>query len=282
MVSIAANGRPFFDALKDLGITAIELQIDPDLTTPHVRRADDTPFSVADDAGIVELKRALDARGIRVPALLLGTDFSGDKADDHVTWAIRSTYVAQALGAAAVRVDPLSRNKELAPETVRDRFILRVKVLLRETAGTNVELGMENHGPFGNDPAFLDAVVSAVDDPRLGMTLDTGNFYWGGVPLEELYHLLERYAPRTKHTHVKNINYPADLAAIRRPIGLDYGKYCCALDEGNIDLRRAIGILRDAGYRRDFCIENESLNKTPAEGRMDVLRRDVEAVARCL
>ena len=282
MVSIAANGRPFFDALNELGISAIELQIDPDLTTPHVRKSDGSPFSIADDAHIAEIKDVLSARNTRLSALLLATDFSSDNAEDHVIWAVRAAHAASALGAAAIRVDPLTRNKELPPETVRDNFVARIMQVLRASAGTHVDFGVENHGPFGNDPAFLDAVLSAVNDDRLGMTLDTGNFYWWGLPLEELYRMLERYAPRTKHTHVKNINCPPDLAAVRRPIGLDYGKYCCALDEGNIDLRHAIGIMRDAGYQRDFCIENESLNKTPAEGRLDMLRRDVNAVRRAM
>ena len=81
---------------------------------------------------------------------------------------------------------------------------------------------------------------------------------------------------------MKNINYPPEIAAMRRPVGLDYGKYCCSLDEGNIDLRRVVRILRAAGYQRDFCIETESLGKVPAEKRLDLLKRDVEAVRMAL
>ncbi len=171
-----------------------------------------------------------------------------------------------------------ARNRELPANTVRDNFIRRIREVLAATVETKVALAMENHGPFGNDPAFLDAVLSAVGDPRLGLTLDTGNFYWWGVPLDELYALLEKYAPRARHTHIKNINYPPELASTRRPIGLDYGKYCCPLDEGSIDLRKALAVILEAGYRGDFCIENESLNKFPAEQRLDVLRRNVRAL----
>lgn len=278
MVFTASNGRPFFDVLAQLNIDAIELQLDADLTTPHVRQPDGSPFVASSDAGVEALKRALASRRIRVSAILLATDFSSENAAEHVTWTIQAVRIAQQLGAPAVRVDPLSRNKELSASEVRDRFIAGISQVLRQTDGLPVDLGIENHGPFGNDPAFLDHIFNAVNHPRFGLTLDTGNFYWWGVPLEELYRLFEKYAPLTKHTHIKNINYPPDLANLQRPAGIDYAKYCCALDEGNIDLRRIIGILRRAGFRRDYCIENESLTKVREASRLDILRRDVRAL----
>jgi hypothetical protein len=91
------------------------------------------------------------------------------------------------------------------------------------------------------------------------MTLDTGNFYWYGHPLRVVYALLERFAPRAVHTHIKNIAYPAELAETRREIGYEYGRYAAPLDEGNIAMDRVVGILRRAGYRGDLCIENEAL-----------------------
>jgi sugar phosphate isomerase/epimerase len=282
MVAQAGDGRPFFDALRELGVGAIELQIDPDFTTPHVRQADGSPFSVRSAPDVAILRRTLNSEGVRISALLLMTDFSSDNADEQIRWASAAVKAARDLNVPAVRLDPLTRTKELRADQVRENFVRGVKQVLGQTADTGVDLGIENHGPFGNDPAFLDAVFSSADDSRLGMTLDTGNFYWWGVPLDELYSLIERYASRTKHTHIKNINYPTPLANTRRPIGLEYGKYCCPLDEGNIDLSRVVRTLRAAGYQRDFCIENESLNKYAADQRLEILRRDVTAITRAL
>jgi hypothetical protein len=39
-----------------------------------------------------------------------------------------------------------------------------------------------------------------------------------------------------------------------------------------------IAILKNAGYAGDLCIEDESLFKHPPEERVNVLRREVEAV----
>ena len=35
--------------------------------------------------------------------------------------------------------------------------------------------------------------------------MDTGNFYWRGYPLSEVYGILEVLAPFAKHTHLKGI-----------------------------------------------------------------------------
>lgn len=268
----------FFEPLRAIGVSAVEVQVDPDYTTPHVRRSDGLPYRLDDAAGVASFRARLDAEGVRPAALLVNTDFSGPHADAHVEWAARVVRIARDLACPVVRVDPLARDKSVGPEQARANFIRRTRALLGGTADTGVDLGVENHGFHANDPTFLDAVFAELPDARLGLTLDTGNFYWFGFPLSELYALLERYAPRAKHTHVKNINYPRELAESRRPIGQDYGKYCCALDEGNIDLRQVVGILRKAGYDRSLCVENEALGKVPPGERVEVLRRDARAV----
>jgi len=179
-----------------------------------------------------------------------------------------------------VRIDTATANRTLADEQVRENFIRRIGQVLQQTAGSPVGYGIENHGHISNNPQFLDGVFAAVGDPRLGMTLDTGNFYWYGMPLSELYRTLEHFAPRAKHTHIKNINYPPEMAEQRRPVGYEYGKYCCPLDEGNINIGRVVRILKNAGYRADLCIENEALGKYSEDQRHGVLKRDAAALER--
>ncbi len=280
MVPVKA-GQSFMEAVRNLGVSAVELEVKIDLTCPAVQISG-RPASVADARSIAELRHTLADGGIRPTALLVATDFSGPQAEAHVGWAASVVRAAAALGAPVIRIDPLTADRALPAEVVRERFVRRTAELLEQTAGAGVDLGIENHGPIANDPAFLDAVFAALPDPRLGLTLDTGNFYWFGFSLEEMYGLIDRYGPRAKHTHLKSINYPPDLANRRRPVGIDYGKYCCSLTEGNIDLARVVRSLRNAGYRRDLCIENESLGKLPAELRAAALRADVEALTTAL
>jgi sugar phosphate isomerase/epimerase len=272
------DGATFFQQLREIGVSSIEIEVQPGDVTPHLLREDGTPYSLADEASARALRRRLDAEGVRACAVLACTDFSSPEADAHVAYAARAARAARELGAPVVRVDPLVRDKSLPADAVRENFVRRTADLLGRTKDLGVDFGIENHGPLANDPAFLDAVLAAIPDARLGLTLDTGNFYWFGFPLDAVYELIEKYAPAVKHTHLKNINYPPEAANRRRDVGYEYKQFCCGLHEGNLNLNRVVGILRPAGYHRDLCIEDESLFKHPPERRTDVLRREVQAV----
>jgi len=277
-----AAGQSLFEALREIGVSAIEAMVDAEGLLPYVRGAEEPPCSVGDSAAVSELKHRLAHEGVRVCALLVATDFSGNDADRHVEWATQVVQAARELGAPVVRIDTFTANKSLSPPQVRENLVRGIRRLLQQTAESGVDLGMENHGPISNDPEFLDGVLAAVPDSRLGLTLDSGNFYWFGHPRGEVYQLIEKYAPRTKHTHLKNINYPPALAERRREIGQDYKQYCCPLDEGSLDLKRMVDILRRAGYSGDFCIEDESLFKVAERDRINVLRREVDALRQAL
>jgi sugar phosphate isomerase/epimerase len=268
------EGQSLWDALRLLGIASVELAIDAEMTVRSLQQ----PLQTADQ--IRGLRDRLWQRGVRVCALLLATDFSGADAEAHIAWTMRAVALANELGTPAVRIDAFTADRSLSADVVRDNVGRCVRRILAETAGSGVDLALENHAWHSNDPAFLDGLFAAVDDDRLGLTLDTGNFYWFGYPLEELYGLFEKYAGCVKHTHMKNINYPPEMAHQRRPIGWEYGKYRCPLDEGNIDLARVVRLLRGAGYQRDLCIENESLNRYPEAQRLEIIRRDVRALQR--
>ncbi len=96
----------------------------------------------------------------------------------------------------------------------------------------------------------------------MGLTLDGGNFYWSGMPLDEVYQTIEHFAPAAKHTHVKNIGYPQELRQVRRAVGHEYGRYVSPIAEGDIDHARFVARpARAAEYDRDLCIEDESLGK---------------------
>ena len=272
-------GTPdFFRGVKAIGVNAIEIEIARDLSVKQLRRSDGTAYSLTDYKEVEALRRRLDEEGLRACAFLVATDFTAPDAETVVDWTVAVCRRADELGIPVVRIDPLSLDKSISRDEALTRLSWQLGWLLERTDRSKTELGVENHGPLANDPDFLDRLLDVDDTGRLGLTLDTGNFYWFGFPLDELYGLIERYAPRVKHTHVKNIKYPQELANVRREVGAGYKEFCCSLDEGSINLARVVKILRAAGYERDLCIENESLFKHPPEKRVDVLRRDASAV----
>ena len=277
------EGQSFFRALQSVGASAIEMSTEPGYGLPALVLEDGSaPFSIHTPEAIQALRQRLDAEGVRVAALFVANDFSGDDAEAHVAWVADVTRAARELGAPALRIDTWTRRSDLPKTAIRDNLARRLGQVLEQTADTGVALGIENHGAIFNDPQLLDEVFAAVGDARLGMTLDTGNFYWYGYPLSEVYAILAHFAPRTKHTHVKNIAYPPELRETRRAIGYEYGRYAAPLDEGNIDMRRVVALLRDAGYTGDLCVEDESLSRFPSEERANVLRRDVQTLRAAL
>ncbi len=146
--------------------------------------------------------------------------------------------------------------------------------VLDATGNLDVQMGIENHGIQGNQPEFLTHVIEKVGSPQLGMTIDTANFYWYGHPLSRVYDIIKQLAPKAKHTHIKNINYPADVREVQREIGWKYNDFVCPLREGDIDLKAVVSILKDAGYEGDLCIEDESLMRWDNEKRKAVLIDD--------
>lgn len=277
IIPLAAGGS-LFDVLRSVGVDGVECLVDPQEFLPYLRTPEAGAFHLRDEASIGALKQRIADEGVRICALLLATDFAGDHADQHVAWAARVVRAAKALGVPVVRIDPWTVKRDLPPAIVLESFIRRADALLRQTADTGVDLGMENHGNLFNDPEMVDAVLAALPDERFGLTLDTGNFFWWGFPASQVYELIERYAPRTKHTHLKNICYPPELAERRREIGFEYNRYCGPLGAGNLDLHRIVDLLRRGGYPRDLCIEDESLAKTPEPERLNILRQDVQAL----
>src|SRR5688572_22239430 len=187
-----------FHSLRQIGAAAVEIEVAPGFTTPNLWEAAGEPYRVYRTVETGRLAERLAGEGLRASALLVATASAGPDADGHVEWAARVAAAAGDRGAAVVRLDPLARDKSLPSERVRDDFIRRVQKLLDDTAGTGIDFGIENHGPHANDPAFLDDIFRAIPDPRLGLTLDTGNFYWFGHPLSEVYRIIEHFAPRTK------------------------------------------------------------------------------------
>ncbi len=265
-------------ALKAIGAQGVEASISPDLSFPRLFHPT-RKYSAATPGDLAALKADLQASGCQITALMMANQFDV-RPEQEVEWVIQAAKVAQTLGVPAIRIDVVNR------KTDADKFLpAMVETLKKVMAGsesTGVVFGVENHGRTTNDPEFLDALFAGVGSNRLGLTLDTGNFYWFGHPLSKLYDLYAKYAPRTFHTHCKSIKYPADQRETQRPMGWKYGEFNCPIDQGDIDFRRVVKILRSAGYRNDLCIENESLGKLPEGERTAALAKEIQYLKDCL
>jgi len=275
------NAEDGFAALQALGLNAVELAVADDLKVPHFPCPDNQPFDLSTDAGRSRARTELKAKGVSVCALLMANDFSSPNLEVQKRWLVDTMAVAADVGAASVRIDLLPHSQEMGEQPFMERCIESITAALADGA-QNVELAIENHGKTTNRQEFLSQVLDSVGSPRLGVTLDTGNFYWYGCPLDEVYEIIERFSAAVKHTHVKNINYPSEKRNIRREVGWEYGAHVSPIYEGDVDHRRIVSILRKAGYDGDLTVEDESLGRFSEEERAGILRTDVDHLKRLL
>jgi sugar phosphate isomerase/epimerase len=259
-------------ALKAINADGAEVFVKPDLSCEYLYAGDDK-FSIADPAAVRDLGRRFADHGLKITAFCLGSRFDQRK-DDEIIFTFKVAEAAAELKVPAVRIDIVPR--EIPDEQEFLRFAIDVgRRLVQGSGGTGVRFGVENHGRTTNKPEFLRQLFAGVDSPRFGLTLDTANFYWFGHPLSALYDIYAEFAHLACHTHAKNIRFPESERNKQRPIGWEYAKYCCPVNEGDIDFRRLAGILRRAGFTGDLCIENESLERFPAEKRAEILKKEI-------
>lgn len=269
------------EELKDLGIESVELFVGRDMRLLPAWGSNEQ-IDISTQKGVAEINGILEEGKISVCALLMGNDFSSESLTGEIDWIMRTVDAASNLSCNTVRID-LAPHREMAEEDFLKRGVKGMKEVIQETESTGVEFGIENHGRVSNNPDFLSRVLEQVGSESLGVTLDTGNFYWYGTPLEKVYDNMEHFASRVKHTHVKNISYPKELRAKQREIGLEYGTYVCPVYEGDIDHKRVAQILKKAGYKGDFCIEDESLGKCSSDKEaFEILLKDADHLKCCI
>ncbi|MBX7258312.1 MAG: sugar phosphate isomerase/epimerase [Candidatus Hydrogenedentes bacterium] len=273
---VASGGTESPAALmRKMGVEAVEINLQQDFKVRAMDSHDNIVLS--NDADVDAYKARLANVGIRACGLLTARDFSASDMDASIAWLARSIEIADRLGASCVRIDSaMSKERELDFGTRVDMFSKGLKGALDRTSGSKVTLGIENHGFQGNNLAFLLNVYEEVGSDRLGSTMDVGNFYWRGYPLSEVYGILRILAPHTKHTHIKNINYPEDKREITREAGWEYSTYMCPIAQGDIDIQRVAQLLKNAGYTGDLCLEDESLERYEGDERLKYLEEDVK------
>ncbi len=271
-VHLKTMGQPdSWSALKDLGAIGVEVAVTEDLQCPslfHPRKK----YSVATADGIRALHEDLETQGLRITALCMNNRLD-ERLPQELAWAKPLVAVAQKLGVGAIRIDVVPR--AIKAEDFMPFAIKACQQLCELAEDTPVRYGVENHGHWTNQPEILEGLLDGVGSAHLGLTLDAMNFYWFGHPLKDLYRILEKFAPRTFHTHCKNLRYPEEKRNAARPIGWEYEQHAAALYDGDIDYQRVADILAQAKYGGDLCLENECLGRFPTEQRAGVLRKEV-------
>ncbi len=272
-----------FEGLKDLGIPSFELFVSRELKVESyldMGYVTKLGFDVSSKEAREDLKRRLREVGLSVCAILVENDFSSEDLDREVDYVLSAVKVASELEIGVVRI-----NAVMHPIVSYDleKHVRRVADAVGKCMGScrdlGVSLAVENHGVIANRREFLRSLFRMVDDEHLGLTLDTGNFYWFGYPLSEVYDIVKEFASKVKHTHVKNATVKPDKReTFRKPGDVEM----TPLYQGDVNLEEVVKTLRRAGYDYDLTIEDESLGMFKGKERLDVLKKDVEFLKRLI
>ncbi len=264
------------EGLNFLNLNCFELHISNDFQSYDL--SSNQRIFLDSEEQVLRLKKDLQEQNIQVSSLLTEFDVSMCTVEQSVNWFKEAVNIAQKLSAKVIRVDSLLKQEHLYTFGKKvELFVDIFSALFMELDDSFIEFGIENHGKEGNNPIFLLSVIDGIDDPRFGLTLDFGNFYWRGYPLSEAESILKLLAPYTKHTHIKNIAYPKTAQEIYREAGWEYDTYVCPIFKGDINIESVLAELKKSNYNGALCIEDESLGhfSDPAQKR-NILKQDVD------
>ena len=242
VTSLGMHGTPFpqaVDKMVSLGAECTELNgrpgVHPDLTWE-------------DEADTRRVQQILSQAGIVATSLGGYCDFA--QLDDSALEAQIAGFVtycerAARLGIPVVRAFAGDVKPGLSLADVEARITEAFAEVMRRVQGLDVVVGIENHGRLANDGMFLRGLIETVASPKLGMTIDTGNFYWAGHPPERVDRFIQLLAPYIVNVHIKDVTY-REGETVFVPAG-----------RGMVDLLRLYTLLAGVGYAGAIVSEYE-------------------------
>lgn len=187
---------------------------------------------------LTRIKEHVAKRGLTISGGAIRNDFCqrpGAKLDAEMAQAGVWIKHYAFLGAPAIRFFAGNVPKGVTQEQATEWCIAAFEKIAPVAADHNVKIAIENHGGITAKAEGLLAIVKGITSPAVGINFDSGNFRSTDDPYAEL----KQIAPYAVNAQVKVDMYPG-------------GKHQPA------DLKRIIGILREAGYNGWVALEYES------------------------
>lgn len=189
-------------------------------------------------------KRAKDNKVKNVLIMVDGEGNLGAASNAERTKAVENHYkwveAAKFLGCHAIRVNAAGKG---SPEEVKQAAIDGLGRLSEFAARHKINVIVENHGGISSHGDWLSAVLKGVGMKNCGSLPDFGNFY-----------------EYDRYQGVKDLMPFAKGVSAKSNVFDENG------DEANIDYRRMLTIVKDAGYKGYVGIEYEGSELSEEEG----------------
>lgn len=194
------------------------------------------------DAYMIKLRRHAYLRGIAISGTAIGNNFSlpkGPRLDEQIADTKKWIDRALLMGAPHIRVFAGNIPKDAPKDFTRavaDKVVIGALEECADYAGKRgIFLGLENHDSIGTSAALLE-MVKAVNNPWLGINLDSGNFR-SADPYKDFAECIP---------YTLNVQYKVELH-----IGTGTAKQPA-------DFKRFTQLLRDGGYQGWVALEYEA------------------------
>jgi len=191
------SGQPLseiVEAAKAAGITAFDLSATPECD--HLQAADGREAS----ARLRPLFEGCQIVAVSAehPDLARQEDEGGDEA---VTFTVDAIKRAAELGAGVV-VTSLGNTDVDAWDTTWERGMTALRMVLHQTIRTRVRLAVEiTPDDMLNSLKRVRRLLASIEDPRLGLSLDTGFLYYHRMQLSEV---LQLAGERIHNVHLRD------------------------------------------------------------------------------
>ena len=145
---------------------------------------------------------------------------------------------------------PAGLSDREAMESMRRSYGVIVETAEKYEITVNIEV----HGYFTTKPDMLEEMLGFCDSPYFGLNFDTGNtFISGNDPVA----FLQRFLPRVKHVHVKDVSASLAEAARGQDTGIAISQAAIGDGVNAGAIVTCLEILRDAGFDGTLSLECE-------------------------
>ena len=214
-----------------------------------------------------KIKDACADAKLNILSWTIGADFLkpvGGTVESEIERLKGQVNIAAALGAPTMRHDATSgfkdRKNNLADYIEALPIVAKgYKGVTEYAADKGVKTMIENHGFFFQDSERVETLINTVNHPNFGALVDIGNFLCAD---DEPTRAVKRMAPYAFHVHAKDFHVKcasADPGAgwFRSRNGTWLRG--AIVGHGNVNVKRCVEILKEAGYDKYLSIEFEGM-----------------------